>query len=111
MGEEPGHGHGFYEWQTVVPTKTAKARKQPYFISAEDGQAMALADLYAAGRRPRRLERLARPRPPGRRRATRAAGNRSARAWVVTVLVRRLGSWPSPRPPSGRGWASGCRSR
>ncbi|MEU8917249.1 SOS response-associated peptidase [Streptomyces nigrescens] len=37
---------GFYEWQAVAATETAKARKQPYFISPEDGRAMALAGLY-----------------------------------------------------------------
>ncbi|MFI7103207.1 SOS response-associated peptidase [Streptomyces sp. NPDC050161] len=37
---------GFYEWQTVAATGTAKAHKQPYFISPEDRQVMALAGLY-----------------------------------------------------------------
>ncbi|QTZ95763.1 SOS response-associated peptidase [Streptomyces auratus] len=43
---------GFYEWQNVAATKTAKARKQPYFISPEDGQVMALAGLYEFWRDP-----------------------------------------------------------
>ncbi|GAA2307869.1 DUF159 family protein [Streptomyces caniferus] len=49
---------GFYEWQTVAAsksvaaTKSAKARKQPYFISPEDGQVMALAGLYEFWRDP-----------------------------------------------------------
>ncbi|MFH8568203.1 SOS response-associated peptidase [Streptomyces sp. NPDC017993] len=43
---------GFYEWQTVAATRTTKSRKQPYFISPEDGQAMALAGLYEFWRDP-----------------------------------------------------------
>ncbi|SOE09034.1 SOS response associated peptidase (SRAP) [Streptomyces sp. 2323.1] len=43
---------GFYEWQNVAATKTAKARKQPYFISPDDGQVMALAGLYEFWRDP-----------------------------------------------------------
>lgn len=43
---------GFYEWQNIAATKTAKARKQPYFISPEDGQLMALAGLYEFWRDP-----------------------------------------------------------
>ncbi|WP_127355378.1 SOS response-associated peptidase [Actinacidiphila soli] len=37
---------GFYEWQAVPATGTAKVRKQPYFIHPEDGQVVALAGLY-----------------------------------------------------------------
>ncbi|GAA0424612.1 SOS response-associated peptidase [Streptomyces luteireticuli] len=37
---------GFYEWQAIPATGTTKARKQPYFISPEDSQVMALAGLY-----------------------------------------------------------------
>ncbi|MET9319395.1 SOS response-associated peptidase [Streptomyces sp. NPDC003038] len=37
---------GFYEWQTVPATEKAKAYKQPYFISPEDGSVMAMAGLY-----------------------------------------------------------------
>lgn len=40
---------GFYEWQNIA-TKTTKAHKQPYFISSEDGQA--LASLYEFWRDP-----------------------------------------------------------
>lgn len=43
---------GFYEWQTVAATQTAKAHKQPYFISPEDSQVMALAGLYEFWRDP-----------------------------------------------------------
>jgi putative SOS response-associated peptidase YedK len=43
---------GFYEWQQVPATDTAKAHKQPYFISPEDGQVMALAGLYEFWRDP-----------------------------------------------------------
>ncbi|WP_406473052.1 SOS response-associated peptidase [Streptomyces platensis] len=43
---------GFYEWQTVAATETAKAHKQPYFISPEDSQVMALAGLYEFWRDP-----------------------------------------------------------
>jgi putative SOS response-associated peptidase YedK len=43
---------GFYEWQQVPAAGTAKARKQPYFISPEDGQVMALAGLYEFWRDP-----------------------------------------------------------
>jgi putative SOS response-associated peptidase YedK len=44
---------GFYEWQQVPAAGKAKARKQPYFISTEDGQAMALAGLYEFWRDPK----------------------------------------------------------
>ncbi|MEU7553681.1 SOS response-associated peptidase [Streptomyces sp. NPDC044571] len=37
---------GFYEWQSVPATATAKAYKQPYFIRPEDGTVMAMAGLY-----------------------------------------------------------------
>ncbi|MEV0375889.1 SOS response-associated peptidase [Streptomyces sp. NPDC050636] len=43
---------GFYEWQAVAATKTAKARKQPYLIAPGDGQVMALAGLYEFWRDP-----------------------------------------------------------
>ncbi|MGA5562954.1 SOS response-associated peptidase [Streptomyces platensis] len=43
---------GFYEWQAVPATETAKAHKQPYFISPEDSQVMALAGLYEFWRDP-----------------------------------------------------------
>ncbi|MEU5211791.1 SOS response-associated peptidase [Streptomyces sp. NPDC020742] len=43
---------GFYEWQALAATTTTKARKQPYFISPEDGQVMALAGLYEFWRAP-----------------------------------------------------------
>ncbi|MFF9477967.1 SOS response-associated peptidase [Streptomyces sp. NPDC014733] len=43
---------GFYEWQRIEATGTAKARKQPYFISPEDGQVMAMAGLYEFWRDP-----------------------------------------------------------
>ncbi|QHC22874.1 SOS response-associated peptidase [Streptomyces sp. GS7] len=43
---------GFYEWQALAATETSKARKQPYFISPEDGQVMALAGLYEYWRDP-----------------------------------------------------------
>jgi len=45
---------GFYEWQAVPATGTRKAYKQPYFISPEDGQLMALAGLYEIWRDPER---------------------------------------------------------
>lgn len=37
---------GFYEWVSVKASAEAKAYKQPYFITPEDGQVMALAGLY-----------------------------------------------------------------
>ncbi|MDJ0347554.1 SOS response-associated peptidase [Streptomyces sp. H10-C2] len=43
---------GFYEWEAVPATSTAKARKQPYFISPQDGQVMAMAGLYEFWRDP-----------------------------------------------------------
>lgn len=43
---------GFYEWRTVPATGTAKARKQPYFISPADGEVMAMAGLYEFWRDP-----------------------------------------------------------
>lgn len=47
---------GFYEWQTVPATGTRKAYKQPYFITPQDGQVMALAGLYEIWRDPERDE-------------------------------------------------------
>ncbi|MFJ4776762.1 SOS response-associated peptidase [Streptomyces sp. NPDC088762] len=43
---------GFYEWQSVPATGTAKAYKQPYFIRPEDGSVMAMAGLYEFWRDP-----------------------------------------------------------
>ncbi|MEU1672053.1 SOS response-associated peptidase [Streptomyces roseifaciens] len=43
---------GFYEWEPVAATPTAKAYKQPYFISPADGRVMALAGLYEFWRDP-----------------------------------------------------------
>lgn len=43
---------GFYEWQQVKATEKAKAYKQPYFITPEDGQVMAMAGLYEFWRDP-----------------------------------------------------------
>ncbi|MEU5299297.1 SOS response-associated peptidase [Streptomyces noursei] len=45
---------GFYEWQALPAGEgaTAKPRKQPYFITPEDGQVMALAGLYEFWRDP-----------------------------------------------------------
>lgn len=44
---------GFYEWEDVeVPGRT-RPRKQPYFITPEDGSVMALAGLYEFWRDPR----------------------------------------------------------
>ncbi|WP_412075240.1 SOS response-associated peptidase [Streptomyces xanthophaeus] len=43
---------GFYEWQPVPATGTAKAYKQPYFIRPEDGTVMAMAGLYEFWRDP-----------------------------------------------------------
>ncbi|WP_078871818.1 SOS response-associated peptidase [Streptomyces sp. NRRL S-337] len=43
---------GFYEWQAVPTEGRAKPRKQPYFISPEDGQPMAMAGLYEFWRDP-----------------------------------------------------------
>ncbi|MFE0328993.1 SOS response-associated peptidase [Streptomyces sp. NPDC058960] len=47
---------GFYEWQQVPATGKGKARKQPYFISPQDGQVMALAGLYEFWRDPSAAE-------------------------------------------------------
>jgi putative SOS response-associated peptidase YedK len=43
---------GFYEWQQAKDPSTGKVRKQPYFISPEDDQVMALAGLYEYWRDP-----------------------------------------------------------
>ncbi|GAA3283359.1 SOS response-associated peptidase [Streptomyces lavendulae] len=43
---------GFYEWQAVPATATAKAYKQPWFISPQDGAVMAMAGLYEFWRDP-----------------------------------------------------------
>lgn len=43
---------GFYEWQQMHTAGTAKAYRQPWFISPEDGQIMALAGLYEYWRDP-----------------------------------------------------------
>lgn len=43
---------GFYEWEAVPATATAKAYKQPYFISPQDGSLMAMAGLYEFWRDP-----------------------------------------------------------
>ncbi|MFB7055282.1 SOS response-associated peptidase [Streptomyces vinaceus] len=43
---------GFYEWQSVAATATAKAYKQPYFITPEDTAVMAMAGLYEFWRDP-----------------------------------------------------------
>ncbi|MCH6161027.1 SOS response-associated peptidase [Streptomyces marispadix] len=45
---------GFYEWQTVPASGSRKAYKQPYFISPENGEVMALAGLYEIWRDPER---------------------------------------------------------
>ena len=43
---------GFFEWQPLPVPGTAKPGKQPYFISPEDGQVMAMAGLYEFWRDP-----------------------------------------------------------
>jgi putative SOS response-associated peptidase YedK len=43
---------GFYEWEEIKDAKSTRARKQPYFIHAEDGQVLALAGLYEYWRNP-----------------------------------------------------------
>ncbi|MFI1292568.1 SOS response-associated peptidase [Streptomyces sp. NPDC020792] len=43
---------GFYEWQQIKSAGTGRTRKQPYYISPEDGALMALAGLYAYWRDP-----------------------------------------------------------
>ncbi|WP_112468823.1 SOS response-associated peptidase [Streptomyces triticisoli] len=43
---------GFYEWQQVTSGTTGRTRKQPYFISPEDGRLMAFAGLYEYWRDP-----------------------------------------------------------
>ncbi|MGP3966350.1 SOS response-associated peptidase [Streptomyces sp. 6N223] len=43
---------GFYEWKHLPATETAKPRRQPYFITAHDGQVMAMAGLYEFWRNP-----------------------------------------------------------
>ncbi|MGX1977009.1 SOS response-associated peptidase family protein [Streptomyces kronopolitis] len=43
---------GFYQRQNIAASKTAKARKQPYFISPDDGQVMALAGCTSSGATP-----------------------------------------------------------
>lgn len=85
---------GFYEWQNIAATKTAKARKQPYFISPEDGQIMALAGLYEFWRDPAVED----DGTPGR-------GGRPARSSLPTPPMPPAAStpacrWPSP-PPTG----------
>ncbi|GAA0460742.1 SOS response-associated peptidase [Streptomyces stramineus] len=60
---------GFYEWQEVAASGTAKARKQPYFISPTDGRVMAMAGLYEFWRDPA------------------AAGDDDPSAWRTTCTV------------------------
>ena len=43
---------GFFEWDPVPARGGEKAYKQPYFISPEDGSAMAMAGLYEFWREP-----------------------------------------------------------
>ncbi|MFK0255147.1 SOS response-associated peptidase [Streptomyces sp. NPDC090445] len=43
---------GFYEWQPVSATATAKAYKQPYFIAPENASVLAMAGLYEFWRDP-----------------------------------------------------------
>ena len=43
---------GFFEWDPVPAKDGAKAYKQPYFISPEDGTGMAMAGLYEWWRDP-----------------------------------------------------------
>ncbi|MFF5703526.1 SOS response-associated peptidase [Streptomyces sp. NPDC012794] len=43
---------GFYEWRSVPAAGSAKAYKQPYFISPQDGTVMAMAGLYEFWRDP-----------------------------------------------------------
>ncbi|MCX5195287.1 SOS response-associated peptidase [Streptomyces sp. NBC_00249] len=43
---------GFYEWEPVPATGTAKAYKQPWFIRPLDGSVMAMAGLYEFWRDP-----------------------------------------------------------
>ncbi len=45
---------GFYEWRTARAAGTGKSYKQPYFITPEDGEIMALAGLYEFWRDPER---------------------------------------------------------
>jgi putative SOS response-associated peptidase YedK len=59
---------GFYEWQALAATGERKARKQPYFITPEDGGVMALAGLYEFWRDP-------------------AAGEDAPDAWVVSCTI------------------------
>ncbi|MCT2591602.1 SOS response-associated peptidase [Streptomyces sp. N2-109] len=46
---------GFYEWETV--RSGGRQRKQPYFVSAQDGGVMALAGLYEFWRDPQVADR------------------------------------------------------
>lgn len=59
---------GFYEWQPLAATKERGARKQPYFITPEDGGVMALAGLYEFWRDP-------------------SAGEDDPAAWVVSCTI------------------------
>ncbi|MEU8777666.1 SOS response-associated peptidase [Streptomyces sp. NPDC048606] len=43
---------GFYEWEAVPATATAKAYKRPWFIRPRDGSVMAMAGLYEFWRDP-----------------------------------------------------------
>lgn len=43
---------GFYEWEQIKDEESGKARKQPYFIHAEDDQVLAFAGLYEYWRNP-----------------------------------------------------------
>jgi putative SOS response-associated peptidase YedK len=43
---------GFYEWQPQPATATAKAFKQPWYISPKDGPCFAMAGLFEAWRPP-----------------------------------------------------------
>jgi putative SOS response-associated peptidase YedK len=76
---------GFYEWQSVDVPGQAKPRKQPYFITPEDGSVMALAGLYEFWRDP-------------------GAGDQDQAAWwttctIITTEARDAAGRIHPRMP------------
>lgn len=96
---------GFYEWQAVPATATAKAYKQPYFISPQDGTVMAMAGLYEFWRDPAVTD-----------------GDDPAAWWATCTVITTEATdaagrvhpgcrWPSPPPTTTPGWTPGTGTR
>ncbi|MER7151980.1 SOS response-associated peptidase [Streptomyces lydicus] len=77
---------GFYEWQQLPAEGGGKPRKQPYFISPEDGELMAMAGLYEFWRDPE------------------VAADDDPAAWwatctIITTEATDAAGWIHPRMP------------